>query len=565
MSSAAPTRGDPVLLGVSRSTIVIAALLGATPCLAIDRVLHVAPGGSDSAAGAADSPLATLGEALERVARETPGGRHTIRLAGSLGERTPLDLPGTVERLRIAGPDDGLAALAGAGGEALLRLRSAGPLPGAPVYEIAGLSFNDGQRGISIEVPQGAKATVSILRCEFHRQKLQAIELVAGEFAELEVSIADCVVTGSPLFAIDIGTRESAAVALEVVRNRVESLLPAGEAAAILPRSGIAVYADDEVAIRGRVSENTLVDAGDGIVIATTDHLGKAGEIVLDVAGNIAYGSAAAPRSGLQHGIVLSLLAAHDARIRILHNTLVGGTGHGLSVRTAGRSDDCAGKEVEVAGNVVLAFGRGATGTAWMPSGPADPPPPLPACVRVWGNAGDGANWDGAAHNVRAGAGDLVDLPARDLRPRLGSRLVDYPPVEKLGTELGARDAHGGCRVTDGDGDGVFGIDVGAVELAGGAPCVEALLEFARGDCNGDDRVDVSDSVRVFSHLFRAGVEVRCGDACDGNDDAALNVSDGIYLLNYLFLSGPKPPPPFPEAGVDPTPDAVVCLLPART
>ncbi|MBN1441262.1 MAG: hypothetical protein JXA90_01070, partial [Planctomycetes bacterium] len=45
-----------------------------------------------------------------------------------------------------------------------------------------------------------------------------------------------------------------------------------------------------------------------------------------------------------------------------------------------------------------------------------------------------------------------------------------------------------------------------------------------------------------------------CLRAGDSNGDGDLNISDPIYLLAYLFLGGPAPPPPFPECGAAPPP-----------
>lgn len=46
------------------------------------------------------------------------------------------------------------------------------------------------------------------------------------------------------------------------------------------------------------------------------------------------------------------------------------------------------------------------------------------------------------------------------------------------------------------------------------------------------------------------------------NDDGSLDISDTIYLLNYLFVSGPPPAAPGPQnCGPDPTDDALDCVL----
>ena len=44
-------------------------------------------------------------------------------------------------------------------------------------------------------------------------------------------------------------------------------------------------------------------------------------------------------------------------------------------------------------------------------------------------------------------------------------------------------------------------------------------------------------------------------DALDVDDTGVVDVSDAIYVLDYLFKSGSPIPLPFPEAGIDPTDD----------
>lgn len=97
---------------------------------------------------------------------------------------------------------------------------------------------------------------------------------------------------------------------------------------------------------------------------------------------------------------------------------------------------------------------------------------------------------------------------------------------------------------------------------------------FVRGDANSDGRIDVSAAVCIFDYLFRGGPEPACFDAADANDAEpdAVDSSDGIYLLRWLFLKGPAPPAPRPsqpnyhagDCGIDPTEDALPdCSAPA--
>ena len=83
-------------------------------------------------------------------------------------------------------------------------------------------------------------------------------------------------------------------------------------------------------------------------------------------------------------------------------------------------------------------------------------------------------------------------------------------------------------------------------------------VRFVRGDPNRDGQVDISDGIFILSYLFN-NKPASCLDACDVNDDGNIDISDPIYLLSYLFAQGPPPLPPFPEKGADPTEDSLTC------
>ena len=77
---------------------------------------------------------------------------------------------------------------------------------------------------------------------------------------------------------------------------------------------------------------------------------------------------------------------------------------------------------------------------------------------------------------------------------------------------------------------------------------------FVRGDVNADSFVDLSDAVFLLQYLFFNGPEPSCLDAADTDDSARadvplfpLGVSDAIRVLNWLFLDGPRPSPPSPS------------------
>ncbi|MGQ9592406.1 MAG: hypothetical protein ACUVYA_19170 [Planctomycetota bacterium] len=98
----------------------------------------------------------------------------------------------------------------------------------------------------------------------------------------------------------------------------------------------------------------------------------------------------------------------------------------------------------------------------------------------------------------------------------------------------------------------------GAVEPSG----PPADLPFHRGDADVDGALNLTDGVFVLNYLFLGGPAPPCMDAADANDDGQINIADGIYVLNFLFIGGPEPPRPGPVAkpcGTDPTADPLGC------
>jgi len=83
---------------------------------------------------------------------------------------------------------------------------------------------------------------------------------------------------------------------------------------------------------------------------------------------------------------------------------------------------------------------------------------------------------------------------------------------------------------------------------------------FLRGDCNGDDSVNLADVIFGLTYLFAGGVPPQCMKACDTDDTGNVNLTDEIYFLNTLFVPGSPPiPPPTGTAAPDPTPDSLPC------
>ncbi|HEX7402208.1 MAG TPA: dockerin type I repeat-containing protein [candidate division Zixibacteria bacterium] len=61
------------------------------------------------------------------------------------------------------------------------------------------------------------------------------------------------------------------------------------------------------------------------------------------------------------------------------------------------------------------------------------------------------------------------------------------------------------------------------------------------GDANGDGTIDVSDVVFLINYLFRGGSAPDPMPRGDANCDQVVDISDVVFLINYLFRGGPAP------------------------
>jgi hypothetical protein len=79
---------------------------------------------------------------------------------------------------------------------------------------------------------------------------------------------------------------------------------------------------------------------------------------------------------------------------------------------------------------------------------------------------------------------------------------------------------------------------------------------FHRGDTDTDGAITIGDAIFLLNYIFASGPLPKCLDACDMDDTEGLTIGDPVYLLNYQFVSGPAPLPPGPPGnpcGPDPS------------
>jgi hypothetical protein len=62
-----------------------------------------------------------------------------------------------------------------------------------------------------------------------------------------------------------------------------------------------------------------------------------------------------------------------------------------------------------------------------------------------------------------------------------------------------------------------------------------------RGDANSDGVVDPADVVYLINYLFRSGPAPDPLQAGDANCDGVVDPADVVYLINYLFRNGTPP------------------------
>ena len=84
---------------------------------------------------------------------------------------------------------------------------------------------------------------------------------------------------------------------------------------------------------------------------------------------------------------------------------------------------------------------------------------------------------------------------------------------------------------------------------------------FVRGDANGDGAIDISDGITILQYLFSCGEEcpMVCDDAADYDDNGAIEITDAVRIFDFLFQGGAGPDSPYPAPGDDTTEDDLTC------
>ena len=138
----------------------------------------------------------------------------------------------------------------------------------------------------------------------------------------------------------------------------------------------------------------------------------------------------------------------------------------------------------------------------------------------------------------------IVEAPDYTLSP--GSPAIDS------GTAQGA-------PATDLEGRGRpcgAAVDLGVYEAGS---CPASGRSFRRADSNADGALNISDPISLLGYLFLGGAAPPCLDAADADDSGDLAIADAICSLAFQFTGGAAPTPPFPGCGPDLWIDGLGC------
>ncbi|MCP4569557.1 MAG: hypothetical protein GY841_18425 [FCB group bacterium] len=112
-------------------------------------------------------------------------------------------------------------------------------------------------------------------------------------------------------------------------------------------------------------------------------------------------------------------------------------------------------------------------------------------------------------------------------------------------TVLANADVNGDCYIDEKDVE-----DLSSFVATGGPPlvvctCVNPqLCDCFIADANNDATLNVGDAVYLINYVFKSGPAPVPYPLCNGdaNSDCAINVGDAVYMINYVFKAGPRPP-----------------------
>ena len=88
-------------------------------------------------------------------------------------------------------------------------------------------------------------------------------------------------------------------------------------------------------------------------------------------------------------------------------------------------------------------------------------------------------------------------------------------------------------KVSSNDPDSVDALQMLAAHLK--------VLLYLCGDATGEHAIDISDAVALIAYIFSGGPTPTPYLSGDANCDSVVDISDAVYLIAYIFSGGPSP------------------------
>ena len=520
--------------------------------------LHVDPirGVDAPERGGKLEPFRTLGFALGEAGRR--GSAATLRLApgeyargegAEAGELFPVRVPGNLPRVEIAA--DSGAVIAGDGDQPLLLHE--GNTSGQEVeLEVSGLELRGGLAGVCLDLAAGASVGAVFEDCVFRDPAGKGLELFLAVGGSARVRVVRSTFHGG-FGGGAVETSPSTRCNLHVEECAFESIGAYGPGNVL--GGGIELHVDPGSMLDARILRSRFLRGGAALQLTSAERgegVQAAGSLTLVFAGNLVRGlpaGAPGPSGPVTNAIYASLHEHHNLDLTAAQNTFTGIDGQVLFHDNLDALSGGGPPRWVFVNNIAWATGAGSEIDA----------EDLP-----------GFPWDWV---VRSNILEKSRLGAERIDGNLNlDPLFVGPGDERLGPGSPARDrgdpafAHftdrdlaGSCRRAVPEcppPGGTYPIDIGAFEHPGF--CDVEPTTFVRGDCNRiGATLTIADPVFTFNVLFLGTAAMSCPDACDANDDGAVDITDGIHVLNFLFLGGPPPDPPFEIEGRDETRDCL--------
>ena len=501
-------------------------------------------------------PLRTLTFALREAGER--GSAVTVRLArgeyvhregAEPGEAFPIRLPGNLPRVEIAAEPG--AVLAGAGDEPLLLLEGA-PSGQEIELEVSGLELRGGLAGACLDLAAGASVVAVFEDCLFKDPAGKGLELFLAVGASARVRVFRSTFRGG-FGGAALEPSKSTRCDLHVEECAFESIGAYGPGGVL--GAGVEIHVDPGAILDARILRNRFIGGGAALQLTSAERAEggpAAGSLNLLFAGNLVRGApAGAPGASgpVTNALYASLHRHHNLDLTVAQNTFRGIDGR---VLFHDNLDALAGGPLPrwtFVNNIAWGIGAG-------PEIDAEDLPGFPWDWVVRSNileksslGATGVDGNLSLDPLFAGPGDERLGPGSPARDRGDPAFAGFTDLDLAGS---CRRAAPECPPPD----GIYRIDIGAFEHPGF--CDVENVTFVRGDCNRTGTpLTISDPIFTFGVLFLGTAKAPCPDACDANDDGTVDITDGIHVLNFLFLGGRPPALPFELEGRDETQDCL--------